>query len=184
MTTLQRFSWPSIGLHWLLVVSYLGLFGLGAWMVTLGYYDPLYTPLPHLHKSLGVLLMLVLPCHVFWRLVMPRPLPLPTMRRGEMLAAALAHAGLLAGTALVLVTGYLIPTADGTGIEVFDWFTLPAIITSIPQQEDRAGELHRYLAYAVLVLAALHAAAALKHHFVDRDATLLRMLGMTRRSSR
>ena len=54
---------------------------------------------------------------------------------------------------------------------------MPATLTGLPQQEDIAGLIHEYLAWALVIFAALHALAALKHHFVDRDATLVRMFG-------
>jgi cytochrome b561 len=76
-----------------------------------------------------------------------------------------------------MLSGYLISTADGRGLEVFDWFSVPATLSGLDRQEDIAGEVHLYLAWTVIVLAALHALAALKHHFIDRDPTLMRMLG-------
>ena len=56
---------------------------------------------------------------------------------------------------------------------------VPATITGIPDQEDIAGLVHRYLAYALIALVVLHAVAALKHHFINHDNTLRRMLGMS-----
>ena len=76
-----------------------------------------------------------------------------------------------------MVSGYLISTADGRPIAVFDWFEVPALITSIPDQADVAGLIHEYLAWALLIFSAVHALAALKHHFIDRDPTLKRMFG-------
>jgi cytochrome b561 len=78
----------------------------------------------------------------------------------------------------IMLSGYLISTADGRGLEVFEWFTLPATLSGLEQQEDIAGRVHLYLAWSVIVVAALHALAALKHHFIDRDVTLKRMLGL------
>ena len=52
-----------------------------------------------------------------------------------------------------------------------------ATLTSIPPQEDVAGLVHEYLAWALVIFAGVHALAALKHHFIDRDRTLLRMFG-------
>ena len=49
---------------------------------------------------------------------------------------------------------------------------------SIPEQEDIAGEIHEYLGYAIIALAVLHAGAAFKHHFINKDNTLRRMLGL------
>jgi cytochrome b561 len=75
------------------------------------------------------------------------------------------------------LSGYLISTADGRPVDVFGIFTLPATLSGLPNQADTAGDLHLAMAIAVIVLAALHALAALKHHFIDRDRTLRRMLG-------
>jgi len=67
---------------------------------------------------------------------------------------------------------------------VFGWLDIPATITGIPQQADLAGEVHWYLALGTLTLAGLHGLAALKHHFIDRDATLWRMLGRKHNNER
>jgi cytochrome b561 len=60
---------------------------------------------------------------------------------------------------------------------VFGWFEVPATITSLPSQEDIAGWVHLILASTLIGLVVLHAAAALKHHFIDRDRTLKRIFG-------
>ena len=76
-----------------------------------------------------------------------------------------------------MITGYLISTADGRGIEVFELITIPAYGAIIENQEDIAGLVHKWLAYLLIALASLHALAALKHHFIDKDNTLNRMIG-------
>jgi cytochrome b561 len=65
-----------------------------------------------------------------------------------------------------MVSGYFISTADGRSIDVLGWFSVPAIVT-LPGLEDAAGRVHAWSAYAVLALAILHSAAALKHRFWD-----------------
>jgi cytochrome b561 len=89
----------------------------------------------------------------------------------------LGHSVLYLGLFLVMMSGYLISTADGRAISVFGLFDVPALITSIPNQADSAGLVHEYAAWALVIFAVVHALAALKHHFIDRDATLKRMLG-------
>src|SRR5690554_3222953 len=79
---------------------------------------------------------------------------------------------------VILISGYLISTAKGQGISFFGWFEVPATLTGLPSQADRAGQIHYWMAMAVLALAGLHALGALKHHFLDRDDTLRRMLGL------
>ena len=82
---------------------------------------------------------------------------------------------------VIFVSGYLISTATGQGISFFGWFEIPALVTGLPAQAERAGQVHYWVAIGVLGLAALHALGALKHHFLDRDDTLRRMLGMRTR---
>jgi cytochrome b561 len=91
--------------------------------------------------------------------------------------SSLGHGLLYAGIFLVMISGYLISTAKGRGVSVFDLFEIPAFITGLPNQADLAGAVHFYVAWGLVLLAGLHALAALKHHFIDRDATLKRMLG-------
>ena len=93
------------------------------------------------------------------------------------LLSRLGHGALYLGLFVVMISGYLISTADGRGISVFDLFEIPALITGLPNQADLAGAVHFYVACAVVIFAGLHGLAALKHHFIDRDATLRRMLG-------
>ena len=95
----------------------------------------------------------------------------------ELLAANLMHGLLLLGVFLVLLTGYLIPTSEGKGVMIFDWFEVPALVSGLQQQEDRAGLVHQYVAYLVMGLVVLHLLAALKHHLINKDRTLLRIFG-------
>ena len=69
----------------------------------------------------------------------------------------------------------MITSANDKAIAVFDWFNVSPLVLAIKNQEDIAGLVHYYVAYGIIVLAVLHAAAALKHHFFDKDNTLKRM---------
>lgn len=176
--TQERYGWLSIVLHWLSAALVLGLFGLGLWMTSLGYYDPWYHRAPELHKALGICLLALLVARLLWlRLISPAPLPVPGQSALLERAAKAGHSLLYLGMLAVMVSGYLISTADGRGISVFGLFEVPALMSGLPDQEDRAGAVHLFLAWTLVALAALHALAALKHHFIDRDATLKRMLG-------
>lgn len=79
---------------------------------------------------------------------------------------------------MVMASGYLISTADGRGIGFWGLFEIPATLHGIEKQEDIAGIIHLILASTLIGIALLHAGAALKHHFIDRDSTLKRMLGL------
>jgi cytochrome b561 len=172
-----RYGLVSILLHWLVAVAVFGLFGLGYWMVGLDYYSGWYKSAPELHKSLGMLLFLVMLGRMLWRCFSPSPNSLANHDQLTRLGSKFGHAFLYLGLFVLMLSGYLISTAEGRGISVFGLFEVPATLTSIPDQEDVAGLVHEYLAWALVIFAGIHALAALKHHFIDRDRTLLRMLG-------
>lgn len=173
------YGWVAVGLHWLMAPAIVAMFILGVWMRTLGYYDHWYHTAPEIHKSAGMLLFAVLLFRFSWRLANRHPDLLG--RPWENILARMAHGGQYLLLFMVMITGYLIPTAEGVGIDVFGWFTVPATFTFSKAQADFIGLLHKYSAWALILLAGLHAAAALKHHFVDRDTTLLRILGISRK---
>jgi len=172
--TEHHYGLISITLHWLVALAVIGLFALGLWMVELGYYDPWYRRGPDLHKSIGILLFSVMIIRLFWRISNKRPLSLgkPLERR----LSGIVHALLYLILFLLMFSGYMISTADGRAIDVFDLFSAPALFSGYENQEDIAGLVHQILAYSLIALVVLHALAALKHHFIDRDRTLKRML--------
>lgn len=175
--TKQHYGWFAISLHWLAAISVLGLFALGFWMVELGYYDEWYKPAPALHKSVGICLFLLMLIRVAWRIKQIQPEPLSTHRPLEVKAGHWMHLILYILLFSIMLSGYLISTADGRAIEVFDLVSVPALGSLIENQEDIAGAFHKYAAYTLIILVFMHAAAALKHHFIDKDYTLKRMLG-------
>ncbi|WP_372971062.1 cytochrome b [Marinobacter sp.] len=175
--TANRFGAVSIGFHWLVAAAVFGLFGLGFWMVDLSYYDDWYRTAPDIHRSVGILLLMVMVLRLAWRIVNPVPKPLSNHSRLEVLAAHGAHLMLYVLVFVAMVSGYLISTADGSSISVFDWFEVPSVTGQIKGMEDTAGLVHYWSTWALVVLAGLHGLAAVKHHLVDRDDTLRRMLG-------
>lgn len=167
----------SILMHWLVALAVVGLFALGYWMVGLNYYSSWYRTAPDIHKSVGILLFGLMLVRIIWRFVSAGPAPLSSHGRRTRLATKAGHGLLYIGLFVLMFSGYLISTADGRAIGVFGWFEVPALITSIPNQADIAGLVHEYLAWGLLIFSGLHALAALKHHFIDRDPTLKRMFG-------
>ncbi len=171
----HTYGWLSIALHWISAFVVIGLFAVGFYMTTLGYYDSLYRTLPHWHKSIGILFGILLVLRVAWRFYSKPPAVL-SQHKLEALAAHGGHLLLYVMMFVVVISGYLISTADGRPIDVFSWFQIPAIELGIDQQEDIAGLIHEYVAYGLIALAILHALAAFKHYWIDKDRTLQRML--------
>lgn len=161
-------------LHWVMAAGIVGLFGLGWWMVGLDYYSPYYKSAPDLHRSIGIVMLALLAVRIAWRLVNVRPddsdlTPL------ERKAARAVHHAFYPLLLILMASGYLISTADGRAIDVFGLFEVPALIVS-KGLEDPAGLVHEWVAYLVMLLTAVHAAAAIKHHVVDKTDVLARMV--------
>lgn len=175
--TPTHFGTVSVMLHWLVAIALYGMFALGLWMVTLGYYDSWYHPAPELHKSIGITLFAVMVLRVIWRFISPPPKPLSSYSALTRVSAVAVHLLLYGILFAIFISGYLISTADGKPIEVFGVLSVPATLEGFGEQADLAGDIHLWLAWSVVILSALHGLAALKHHFVDRDSTLKRMLG-------
>ena len=172
-----RYGLLTIFLHWSMAVVIYAMFALGLWMVGLSYYDSWYHNAPDIHKSIGVLLMLALVIRLVWRVLSPPPEPLRSYSPAVRFAAVFVHRLLYSLLIALLLSGYLISTADGKPVSVFGWFSLPALFSGAGEQADLAGNIHLWLAWSIVVLSVLHGLAALKHHFIDRDITLKRMLG-------
>ena len=168
------YGWVSIVFHWVSAIIVIGMFALGWWMVDLNYYSSWYTDAPHYHKSVGLLLVALMLVRLTWNLSQKTPTPLGT--KWEIKAAKLAHLLLYLLVFSLFISGYLISTADERGITIFNWFTLGSLGRFFAEQEDIAGMVHEYVAYVLIGLASLHGLAALKHHFINNDNTLVRML--------
>jgi len=173
----NHYGWITITLHWLVAIIIIGLFALGYWMVELGYYDPWYKQGPDIHRSIGLILFVLMLFRVAWKIIETKTKSLESHNKIEQVAGSLTHKLLYLLVFVIMFSGYLISTADGRAIEVFQWFTIPSLGELFTNQEDIAGLIHQYVAYAMITLVALHAMAALKHHFIDKDKTLTRMLG-------
>ncbi len=169
-------GWVSISLHWIMALMAIGLFFLGKYMITLDYYHPLYQRLPDLHRSLGVLFALLLVLRLLWRWI--NPLPVIQASPGERVLALLMHRLFYLVMATIVASGYLISTADGHPLALYGGLELPALVSGVDNLEDRAGAMHGFLTWLLAGMLVLHAAAALKHQYIDRDHSLSRMLGM------
>ena len=161
-------------MHWISALAIIGLFALGLWMRGLSYYDPWYKTGPDLHRSIGVLLALLITVRLVWRWMNPQPHD-PSHAKWERIAATWTHRLFYGLLFALFVAGYLISTSDGRAMDVFGLFAIPSVIKQAGLEET-AGKIHEYLAYGVIGLAVFHVAGALKHHLIDKDRTLLRML--------
>jgi len=168
-------------LHWSVALLMIGLTLLGYLMVKLELWD-LYS----LHKSLGVIALLLVIPRAFFRLKKGWPTPVRQYLRYEALGAKFIHWGLLLSTLLIPISGVCYSGAAGRGVALFGWFIIPmnpdlndpeSVIPYSELVRDIAHTVHVYMPYIMLAFLSVHIIGALKHHFLDKDNTLLRMLG-------
>ena len=171
---MNKYNSTAKSFHWLSAILVIGLFAAGYWMVDLSYYSEWYKTAPHWHKSVGLCFVVITISRLIWKLISTSP-PIEGSAF-EKKAATSAHHLIYILLFTMFLSGYLISTADGRGIDVFDWFQVPGLGSFIEDQEDYAGLVHEYVAYTLIGLASLHALAALKHHFINKDNTLKKML--------
>jgi cytochrome b561 len=173
----QQYGLVSVVNHWLIAILTLGLFFLGIWMLDLDYYDSWYQLAPWWHKGLGVIVFALLLLRFIWAVFNNKPDVLPTINKWQHVSAVAVHHLMNLLILLICISGYLMVTAKGQGLIVFDCFFIPAINLGITNLEDLSGKVHEWLAYGLMGLVLLHVVAALLHHFIIQDATLKRMLG-------
>lgn len=129
------------------------------------------------HKSIGITILALAVLRLVWRAFDPRPAAVPGMPRQQELAARFGHALLYVLIFLVPLSGWWFDSA--TALRPLYWFGLiqvPHLVAPNPAIKHLTHDIHEWLFWALAVTAAGHAAAALVHHYVNRDATLTRML--------
>ncbi len=94
----------------------------------------------------------------------------------ENLGAKLVHALIYIGFIAMFTSGYFVATLGGHPVSIFGLIQVPSLIEAKEYREIAEG-IHSFTAVYILALSTLHALAALKHHFIDKDRVLLRMLG-------
>jgi len=170
----DRYGLVSVTFHWASAVMAAGLFGSGLWMAGLSYADSWYHSAPAMHKAAGLVFVAVVLARLAWKGLQQRPEEIGTP--SERMLARAVHGLLYALLATLFLSGYLVATARGHGIDVFGLFTVPAV-AAIGRNVSIAGSIHLWAAWTLAALTAVHAAGALKHHFIHRDRVLVRMLG-------
>jgi cytochrome b561 len=179
-----RFGAVSQWLHWTTVVLVVVLIVMGkAGDIEADEPNALYM----WHGSLGVLVLLLTLIRILWAVV-SRPPPLPqTMSIAARSLALTVHIALYVLLVAVVFSGWLVSSAEGAAINVFGVASIPSLNAVMASaagygfDEDAFEELHEVLGNVLLVFAALHALAAVKHQFFDRDHLLARMLPRARK---
>ena len=171
----HRYTSTSIALHWAMALGLAGTFALGFYMADLSL-SPTKLKLYSYHKWAGITLLLFALARLAWRVGHPAPeLPegMPAIQR---LAAHAAHwvlYGLMLGIPL---SGWLMSSAKGVQTVYFGMIPLPDLLSKNKELGNLLQGVHAWLNYMLAAIVVIHIAAALKHHFINKDNVLTRML--------
>jgi cytochrome b561 len=181
LDTREKLSPLTIALHWIIAVGIIGLLAVGFYMSmyeAYGLYD--------LHKSIGICIFAVILVRVIWRIKNGWPAPVRDYPVWEHRLSRLTFWILILGSVLMPISGFIFSGAGGFGVEVFGVTLAPAnpdpldptkVIPFNEMMSDMGHETHEFIGNLMAIALLLHISGALKHHLIDKDRTLLRMLG-------
>ena len=174
-TSLQGYTGVAIALHWLIAVAILCTFLLAHYMTDLQL-SPVKLKLYSYHKWIGVTIFLLVLIRLAWRVSHRPPAPPASMPAWQHSAASIAHILLYVLTLAIPVSGWLMSSASGFQVVYFGVLPIPDLLAKDKAVAEQLKELHEALNWLMLLVVTLHVAAALKHHLIDRDDVLRRML--------
>jgi cytochrome b561 len=163
-------------LHWLVALLILANLALGLVMVDLPGITPTKLRAFNWHKWIGVTAFALVALRLAWRAFHRAPALPDTLPAWQRRAARASHVVLYLLMFALPLSGYLYSLAAGYPVVWFGVLPLPVVIGPNPTLKPWLVGLHHVLGWAMMGALALHIAAALKHHLVDRDDVLARML--------
>ncbi|MEO8995652.1 MAG: cytochrome b [Rhodanobacter sp.] len=172
---MQSYTGVAKTFHWLIFALISGSFVIGFYMADLPM-SPQKLQLVSWHKWNGVTIFVLVLLRLTWRLTHTPP-PLPAgMAAWQQRAAEASHRLLYLLILAMPLTGWLMSSAKGVQTVWFGIVPLPDLLEKNRPLGKALEEVHAALGIIILIFVAVHVLAALKHHFIDRDDVLARML--------
>jgi len=170
----SRYNRTARSLHWLIAVLLLGQFVFGWWLGDIPRNTPARGYYINLHKSMGILIGLLIVLRIVWRLKHSAP-PLPqSLPRWQHRLAAASHHGMYLCMVVMPLSGYLASNFSKHGVKFFNTFLLPPWGSDDKQLYAVFNQTHKITAVVLLALVVLHVLAALQHG-LRRDGIISRM---------
>ena len=180
MPSLQRYTRTAMTLHWLIALLIVVAFLLGLVMSDMPGLSMTKLKYFSWHKWLGVTIFMLAVARVVWRATHCAPPLLASLPSWQRLAASWTHRLLYLLIIVIPLTGYFYSLAAGVQVVYLGLIPLPVLIAKNDVLKELLKNAHTVLNFSMAGLVALHILGALKHHFIDRDGTLSRMLpGLT-----
>ena len=174
MSPVLRHSTPAIVLHWLVALLIFAAFPLGVYMHDLPL-SPDKLRFYSYHKWLGITVLLLVAIRLAWRLTHVPPALPASVAAWQRRASVLVHGLLYALMLAIPLSGWLMSSAKGFQTVWFGVLPLPDLVGKDKALGDLLAEVHETLNFTLLALVAVHVAAALQHHFIERRPFLQRM---------
>lgn len=176
--THEQYGAVAVLLHWLMALFLAGLIALGLYMVSLPDvgFDKKKITLIIYHKELGLVALALMVLRLAWRFSNVIPRLVEDLPDWQKIAARFVHLCFYALMLALPITGWLMSSAAAIPVSFLGLFTLPDIV----QKDDYLFQvfigIHKALGYALIAFISVHVGAALRHHFIQKDETLRRML--------
>lgn len=162
-------------LHWTISILIICLLCVGIYMADFAETAQKFT-LFRLHKEFGICVLLLAATRVLWHIYSKKPGFVASLKPWEKTAAQAVHCYLYVGMLCMPLSGWILSSAAGRTVNFFGLFDLPNLVGPDKATQELCADIHQWLGYSLIPVIAVHAAAAIKHHFFDHDATLKRML--------
>ena len=169
-----------MSLHWLIALLIMAGFYLGWIMTDIAGFTPAKLKYFSWHKWIGVTVFALAAIRLAWRLTHRAPEMPSGMAPLQKLAAQAAHVILYVLMFVIPASGYLYSSAAGIQVVYLGIVPLPTLIGPDAALKVVLKTVHIWVNYTLLAMVAVHTLAALKHHFIDRDGLLARMIPFLR----
>ncbi len=166
-------------LHWLMAVIVASMICAGFYMANLDDEHPMKWDIYIIHMAFGFTVLCLIPIRLLWYLTTERP-DFVSMPGAQRVVAKATHLLLYALLFMMPISGLTMALAGGSEVWVFGAFTIDALAVKDEQLAELGRDFHHLCAWIIAATVLLHVSAALRHHFVKKDATLLKMLGRVR----
>jgi cytochrome b561 len=170
-----RYTPAAVALHWILAILIIGNLVFGLYTVNLPI-SPQKLKLFSYHKWVGVTVLLLSAARLLWRATHAAPALPDAMKPWEKALAHASHTLLYVLFFAAPLSGWLFSSAAGFQTVYLGVLPIPDLLSKNKELAEVLKLAHHWINYTLAAVVVLHAAAALKHHFVDRDDVLTRML--------
>lgn len=167
--TAEEYGSYTKALHWLMAALIITMVIIGLYMSDLGKEDPIRRQLYDLHKSLGVLAMLLIIVRLTWLRISPPPALPAVFTENETRLVKLVKVALYLLMIIIPVSGYLMSVADGHPVSLFGLFDLPSILGKNKEAHELFENMHSFMADVIIGAVLLHVAGAIKHRIQDKN---------------